>query len=80
MIKTYTVRFCCIFHFSKDESVTKTDYELKLDATNLEEVYSCLDDYLEDWEKGASITLNAPGGRIAFETLEILNSEGEVLY
>ena len=80
MIKTYTVRFCCMCYLSKDESVTKTDYQLKLEATNLEEVYSCLDDCLEDWEKGASITLNAPGGRIAVETLEILNSQGEVLY
>ena len=80
MIKTYTVRFRCISHLSEDESVTESDYELKLEAENLEKVYIFLDDYLEDWEKGGSITLNAPGGRIAVETLEILNSEGEVLY
>ena len=43
-------------------------------------VYTRLDDYLENWEEGASIPLNAPGGEIAIETLEILNSEGEVLY
>ena len=45
-----------------------------------EDVYTRLDDYLENWEEGASIPLNAPGGEIAIETLEILNSEGEVLY
>ena len=80
MIKTYNVHFRCISHLSEDESVTESDYERKLQATNLEEVLSYLDDYLEDWEKGALITLNAPGGRLLVETLEILNSEGEVLY
>ena len=34
----------------------------------------------ENWEEGTYIPLNAPGGEIAIETLEILNSEGEVLY
>ena len=53
---------------------------VKLEAENLEDVYTRLDDFLEDWEDGAAIPLNAPGGEISFETLEILNPEGEVLY
>ena len=80
MMKTYTVRFHCIAHLFDGDSVTESDYELKLDAENLEDVYTRLDDFLEDWEDGASIPLNAPGGEIAIETLEILNPEGEVLY
>ena len=80
MMKTYTVRFRCRAHLSDGDSVTESDYELKLDAENLEDVYTRLDDFLEDWEDGASIPLNAPGGEIAIETLEILNPEGEVLY
>ena len=80
MMKTYTVRFRCIAHLLDGDSVTESDYELKLDAENLEDLYTRLDDFLEDWEDGASIPLNAPGGEIAIETLEILNPEGEVLY
>ena len=80
MMKTYTIRFRCKAHLPDGDSVTESDYELKLDAENLEDVYTRLDDFLEDWEDGASIPLNAPGGEIAIETLEILNPEGEVLY
>ena len=80
MMKTYTIRFRCIVHLTDGDSVTESDYELKLDAENLEDVYTRLDDFLEDWEDGVSIPLNAPGGEIAIETLEILNPEGEVLY
>ena len=80
MMKTYTIRFHCIAYLPEGDSVTESDYELKLDAENLEDVYTRLDDFLEDWEDGASIPLNAPGGEIAIETLEILNPEGEVLY
>ena len=80
MMKTYTVRFRCKARLPDGDSVTESDYELKLDAENLEDVYTRLDDFLEDWEDGASIPLNAPGGEIAIETLEILNPEGEVLY
>ena len=80
MMKTYTVSFRCKAHLPDGDSVTESDYELKLDAENLEDVYTRLDDFLEDWEDGASIPLNAPGGEIAIETLEILNPEGEVLY
>ena len=79
-MKTYTVRFRCKARLEDEESTTETDYELKLEAENLEAVCTRLDDYLENWEEGASIPLNAPGGEIAIETLEILNSEGEVLY
>ena len=79
-MKIYTVRFRCKARLEDEESTTETDYELQLEAENLEDVYTRLDDYLENWEEGASIPLNAPGGEIAIETLEILNSEGEVLY
>ena len=79
-MKTYTVRFRCKARLEHEESTTESDYELQLEAENLEDVYTRLDDYLENWEEGASIPLNAPGGEIAIETLEILNLEGEVLY
>ena len=79
-MKIYTVRFRCKARLEDEESTTESDYELQLEAKNLEDVYTRLDDYLENWEVGASIPLNAPGGEIAIETLEILNSEGEVLY
>ena len=79
-MKTYTVRFRCKARLEHVESTTESDYELQLEAENLEDVYTRLDDYLENWEEGTSIPLNAPGGEIAIETLEILNSEGEVLY
>ena len=80
MMKTYTIRFRFKAHLPDGDSFTESDYELKLDAENLEDVYTRLDDFLEDWEDGASIPLNAPGGEIVIETLEILNPEGEVLY
>ena len=79
-MKIYTVRFRCKARLEDEESTTESDHELQLEAENLEAVYTRLDDYLENWEEGASIPLNAPGGEIAIETLEILNSEGEVLY
>ena len=79
-MKIYTVRFRCKARLEDEESTTESDYELQLEVENLEDVYTHLDDYLENWEEGASIPLNAPGGEIAIETLEILNSEGEVLY
>ena len=79
-MKIYTVRFRCKARLQDEESTMESDYELQLEAENLEDVYNRLDDYLENWEEGASIPLNAPGGEIAIETLEILNSEGEVLY
>ena len=79
-MQTYTVRFRCKARLEHEESTTESDYELQLEAENLEDVYTRLDDYLKNWEEGASIPLNAPGGEIAIETLEILNSEGVVLY
>ena len=79
-MKIYTVRFRCKARLEDEESTTESDYELQLEAENLEDVYTRLDDYLENWEEGTSIPLNAPGGEITIETLEILNSEGEVLY
>ena len=79
-MKIYTVRFRCKARLVDEESTTESDYELQLEAENLEDVYTRLDDYLENWEEGASIPLNAPGGEISIETLEILNSDGEVLY
>ena len=79
-MKIYTVRFRCKARLENEVSTTESDYELQLEVENLEDVYTHLDDYLENWEEGASIPLNAPGGEIAIETLEILNSEGEVLY
>ena len=79
-MKIYTVRFRCKARLEDEESTMESDYELQLEAENLEDVYTRLDDYLENWEVGASIPLNAPGGEIAIETLEILNSEGEVIY
>ena len=79
-MKIYTVRFRCKARLEHKEPIKVSDYELQLEAENLEAVYTRLDDYLENWEEGASIPLNAPGGEIAIETLEILNSEGEVLY
>ena len=79
-MKIYTVRFRCKARLEDEESTMEFDYELQLEAENLEDVYTRLDDYLENWEEGASIPLNAPGGEISIETLEILNSEGEVLY
>ena len=79
-MKIYTVRFRCKARLEDEESTNESDFELQLEAENLEAVCTRLDDYLENWEEGASIPLNAPGGEIAIETLEILNSEGEVLY
>ena len=54
-MKTYTVRFRCKARLEHEESTTETDYELQLKAENLEDVYTRLDDYLENWEEGASL-------------------------
>ena len=63
-MKTYTVRFRCKARLEDEESTTESDYELQLEAENLEDVYTRLDDYLENWEEGASIQLNAPGVKL----------------
>ena len=54
-MKIYTVRFRCKARLVDEESTTESDYELQLEAENLEDVYTRLDDYLENWEEGASI-------------------------
>ena len=45
-MKTYTVRFRCKARLDDEESTTESDYELQLEAENLEDVYTRLDDYL----------------------------------
>ena len=54
-MKTYTVRFRCKARLEDEESTTETDYELQLEAENLEDVYTRLDDYLENWDINRSI-------------------------
>ena len=49
-------------------------------AENLDGVFSKLDEFLDEWDVGASIELNAPGGELLVDTLEILSPEGDVLY
>ena len=41
-MKTYTVRFRCKARLEDEESTTESDYELQLEAENLEDVYTCL--------------------------------------
>ena len=48
-MKTYTVRFRCKARLEDEESTTESDYELQLEAENLKDVYTRLDDYLENW-------------------------------
>ena len=79
-MKNYTVRLRCKSHLENDETVNESNYEMLIEAENLEEVFFHMDELLENWDSGASISLNAPGGKINVETLEIISPEGEVLY
>lgn len=53
---------------------------MQIEAENLDEVFSRLDEQFENWDHGAVIPLNTPGGEMIFETVEILSPNGEVLY
>ena len=79
-MKAYTVRFRCRLRLEEDDSINEEDYDVVIEAENLEGVFSKLDEFLDEWDEGASISLNAPGGEIMVETLEILSPEGDVLY
>ena len=79
-MKNYTVRFRCRSHLEDDDTVNEEQYEMQIEAENLKEVFSRLDDQFENWDHGAVIPLNTPGGEMTVETVEILNPNGEVLY
>ena len=79
-MKKYTVRFLCRSHLEDDDTVNDEQYEMEIEAENLEEVFSRLDDQFENWDHGAVIPLNTPGGEMTVETVEILSPNGEVLY
>ena len=53
---------------------------MQIEAENLGGVFSRLDEQFENWDHGAVIPLNTPGGERIVETVEILDPNGEVLY
>ena len=53
---------------------------MQIEAENLDGVFSRLDEQFENWDHGAVIPLNTPGGEMTVKTVEILSPNGEVLY
>ena len=79
-MKKYTVCFCCRSYLENDDTVNEEKYEIQIEAKNLNAVFSKLDEQLDNWEHGAVIPLNSPGGEMTIESVEILSPNGEVLY